>query len=113
MAHRCCSGRRHYDSNSSDTELSEAEESRKSCIKRSKLVFCTSYVTVYLFSIVLMSIRSMLNSRTLAVGNLPIDVHCFLYKLSAISMQCSLGQLFCCVIFLLLTFLPYFDMLLS
>lgn len=36
MAHRRCSGRRHYDSNSSDTELSEAEESRKSCIKRSK-----------------------------------------------------------------------------
>jgi len=42
MAHRCCSGRRHYDSNSSDTELSEAEESRKSCIKRSKFVNCLS-----------------------------------------------------------------------
>ena len=40
MAHRRCSGRRHYDSNSSDTELSEAEESRKSCIKRSKFVWC-------------------------------------------------------------------------
>jgi len=46
MAHRRCSGRRHYDSNSSDTELSEAEESRKSCIKRSKLVGCPVLVVL-------------------------------------------------------------------
>jgi len=44
MAHRRCSGRRHYDSNSSDTELSEAEESRKSCIKRSKWVCFDYYI---------------------------------------------------------------------
>jgi len=45
MAHHCCSGSRHYDSNSSDTELSEAEESRKSCIKRSKFVFFSDGAT--------------------------------------------------------------------
>jgi len=39
MAHRRCEGRRQYDSSGSDTEFSEPDENRKSCIKRSKLVF--------------------------------------------------------------------------
>jgi len=36
MSYRRRDDRRHYDSNSSDTEYSEPDESRKSCIKRSK-----------------------------------------------------------------------------
>ena len=83
MAQRCCSGRRHYDSNSSDTELSEAEESRKSCIKRSKLVCCLFDVTVQLCNMppsppVLMCCQQL---------NLPISLQCFL---SAVQPPCIL-----------------------
>ena len=77
MAHRCCSGRRHYDSNSSDTELSEAEESRKSCIKRSKLVCFPSDVAV----------------RYATVScNQPVDVWCFLCY-TALPHLVALGNL--------------------